>query len=95
MAIDVAEVRRIARLACLEPDRLDLDTLSRQLRSILDHVALLDEVDVEGTPPTSQATSAGTRRRDDEPVAGPGAEEALRNAPDASEGHFRVPSVIE
>ena len=36
----------------------DLDGLTRDLQSILDHVALLDELDVEGVEPTATVAAA-------------------------------------
>jgi len=94
-AIDRAEVRRIARLARLELDEADVDVLSSQLASILDYVAMLDELDLVEVPPTSHRLSdAGHALREDAPSPGLGTAEALANAPDAADGHFRVPRVL-
>jgi aspartyl/glutamyl-tRNA(Asn/Gln) amidotransferase C subunit len=92
LPIDVAEVRRIALLARLEPERLDLETLCVQLGSILDHVARLDEAATGVSAETRPV--ARTRLRPDERTEGAGADEALRPAPDRGSGHFRVPRVL-
>jgi len=94
VALDQDEVRRIALLAHLDPDRLPLRSLRDQLEAILDHVALLDEVEASGVTDPASADPVAAMR-DDRPAAATGAEDALRNAPDTEAGHFRVPRVIE
>jgi aspartyl/glutamyl-tRNA(Asn/Gln) amidotransferase C subunit len=97
VAIDDEEVRRIAELAQLEPEPHELRSLSRQLGSILDLAAMLDEVELElaAIPSRTAAPAAPARLRLDEPRSGPGAENALRNAPDPGPGYFRVPRVLD
>lgn len=92
--MDLEEVRRIALLARLELDEATLVAFRSQLRSILDYVAMLDDIDVRSTAPTSWARSVGQPLREDEEQASLSAEEALCNAPDAAAGHFRVPRVL-
>ena len=94
MTIGRDEVLRIAGLAKLELDPTD-NSLVDSLQSILEYVALLDEVDVSDVEPTSFGAPGISRDREDEPRAGLTAEEALRNAPDGLEGQFRVPGVLD
>lgn len=94
MAIDPAEVRRIAQLAHLELDDATVVEFAEQLESILHHVAALDELDLGEVPPTRWALEAGGRLREDIEQPGLTAEQALANAPDAAAGHFRVPRVL-
>ena len=94
MTIGRDEVLRIAGLAKLELDPTDT-SLVDSLQSILEYVALLDEVDVSDVEPTSFGAPAISRDREDEPRTGLTAEEALRNAPDGLEGQFRVPGVLD
>lgn len=93
MTIGRDEVLRIADLANLELDPTDKD-LAESLQSIVEYVALLDELDVSGVEPTSFGIVGDTPLREDEPRAGLTAEEALRNAPDGRDGFFRVPGVL-
>lgn len=95
VAVDAAEVRRIAELASLELDPKTIETLRRELQSILDHVAILAEVDVSAVPPSRAHRSAATRLRDDVVQPSLATEQALANAPDSGSGHFRVPRVLE
>jgi len=88
------ELLRIAGLAKLELDPTDT-SLVDSLQSILEYVALLDEVDVSDVEPTNFGAPGFSRDREDEPRAGLTAEEALRNAPDGLEGQFRVPGVLD
>jgi len=88
------EVIRIARLAHLDLDPETVPELARQLRAILDYVALLDEVAVEAVPPTAGASGERQPLRADDPVPSLPQERSLANAPDAAEGHFRVPRVL-
>ncbi len=94
MAIDSAEVRRIADLACLELDPETLEEFREQLASILDYVARLDELADEPPVTSLDAPAARAALRDDEPKGGLDTDEALHNAPDAARGHFRVPRVL-
>jgi aspartyl-tRNA(Asn)/glutamyl-tRNA(Gln) amidotransferase subunit C len=93
--IDHAEVRRIARLAHLELDDAEVEALTRDLESILDHVALLDELDVSSVEPTAFALEVPAEPREDAPGVCVPSSEALVNAPDSADGHFRVPQVID
>ncbi len=106
MSIDRERVRRVARLAHLELpedapggerllDDARLDRLAADLGAILDHVARLDALDLEGVPPTTHGTEPGPGLRPD--VVGPTLDRrtALAGAPQSDEGGFCVPKVIE
>ena len=90
MAIDSAEVRRIARLARLEPDDGEVRRLARDLESILDFVAVLDEIGPGGASSSVPGRPLAALRRD-EPQESLEPDEALDNAADSSAGFFRVP----
>ena len=94
MPIQADEVLRIARLAHLELDRASATRVTGQLQAILDHVALLEGIDLEDVPATTSASLASAPLREDEPVPSLPVEEALANAPDAATGFFRVPQVL-
>ncbi len=94
MAIDHAEVRRIARLAHLEPDADAVATLARELQSILDHVAVLDELDLESVPSTTNRPHDRQPLREDTERTSLSSDDALSNAPEHAAGHFLVPRVL-
>ncbi len=90
--IDVAKVARLARLD-LEAD--DLARLQGQLGAILEHAARVQALPTEGVPPTSHPLPMVNAFRPDE-VRPPLAQEAvLDQAPDAADGYFRVPPILE
>ena len=93
--IDAREVRHIASLAKLDLDDKTVEQFRHQLQAILDYVALLAEVDVSDVPPTTSPVEGGRSPREDRPAPSLSPEEALANAPDASDDHFRVPRVIQ
>lgn len=94
MRIDSEEVRRIAALARLELDDATVEQFRAQLGTILDHVALIDSLGVEGVAPTAHPLDARQPLRPDVPTPSLTQAEALRPAPDAAAGHFRVPKVL-
>jgi aspartyl-tRNA(Asn)/glutamyl-tRNA(Gln) amidotransferase subunit C len=94
VAIDRAEVRRISVLAHLELDDAAIDSLTRDLESILAYVALLDELDVASVEPTPTAGDAAPALREDRVRPSVANSAALANAPDGSAGYFRVPRVL-
>ncbi len=95
MPIDPAEVRRIAALARLGLDERTVETFRHQLQTILDHVAMLDRLDVDAVPPTAGLSETGQPLRADRRHACLPERDALGNAPDAAMNLFRVPRVIE
>lgn len=95
MPIDADEVLRIAKLARLEFEPKSVPRLRRQMQSILDYVATLEELDVSDLPPTvATRFDAGAPREDRTSPSLP-REDALRNAPDHAQGLFRVPRVLK
>ena len=96
MAISRSEVLKIAVLAKLHFDEAELEEFTVQFQRILDYVETLKEVDIDGVAPTSHVARTeekGAFREDETRVSLP-AEEALQNAPDSGDGHFKVPKVI-
>ncbi|CAM2067270.1 Asp-tRNA(Asn)/Glu-tRNA(Gln) amidotransferase subunit GatC [Sulfidibacter corallicola] len=88
-------VAHYAKLANLQFDDSEAELLARQLGSILDHVAKIGELDLEGVPATSSILHDATAFREDEPRASLGTQAALQNAPDTESDHFLVPKVIQ
>lgn len=95
MTIDKETARRAAHLARIEIAESDLDNLAVELSHILDFMEQLNEVDVEGVEPMTSVTPMALIRRADEVTDGGYPEKILANAPDAREGFFAVPKVVE
>jgi aspartyl-tRNA(Asn)/glutamyl-tRNA(Gln) amidotransferase subunit C len=94
LPIDSADVDHIADLARLELDEATLEDFRHQLQAILDHVSLLDALDVAQVPPTTLARLESRSPREDRPSPSLARDDALANAPDAIDGFFRVPPVL-
>lgn len=95
MAIDTDTARKIARLARIRVEEDRLPALAREFDAILGFVAQLEEVDVDGVEPMTSVTPMRLKRRPDVVTDGNRQAEVLLNAPDAREGFFAVPKVVE
>jgi len=95
MKISVDQVRYVAELARLELDPGEEARLTGQLNAILEYMSQLSEVDTDGVEPTSHVLPLTNVMRDDVPRDCLPTAEALANAPEAEQGHFAVPKIIE
>lgn len=95
MSIDRETARKVAKLARIRVDDADLPALSEKLSSILGFMEQLNEVDVTGVEPMTGVTPMRLKRRADVVTDGNIQEAILKNAPDAREGFFAVPKVVE
>lgn len=95
MSIDTDTVRKVARLARLSLREDELAPLAAELNGILGWVEQLGEVDVTGVEPMTSVTPMALKRRSDEVTDGNRQADILANAPDAREGFFTVPKVVE
>jgi aspartyl-tRNA(Asn)/glutamyl-tRNA(Gln) amidotransferase subunit C len=94
-AISREEVAHLARLARLAVDDTELDTFAGQLDVILQSVARVGEVAADDIPPTSHSVPLTNVLREDVEVPCLSREEALSGAPDAEDGRFRVPRILD
>lgn len=95
MSIDTDTARRVAHLARIRVEEESLPDLAQALSSILDLMEQLNEVDVAGVEPMTSVTPMRLKRRPDGVTDGGMAARILANAPDAREGFFAVPKVVE
>ena len=95
MSIDTETARRVAKLARIEVDERDLPALAVELSGILTFMEQLNEVDVAGIEPMTSVTPMRLKRRADVVTDGNIQDLVLKNAPDAREGFFAVPKVVE
>lgn len=91
------EVERIASLANLSLSDADIAKYARDLKEILGYVNQLNELDTEGVEPMAQVLHAENLAplRADTPGPSFDQDTALRSAPLAGDGHFKVPKVID
>ena len=95
MSIDTATARKVAKLARIRVEEADLPKLAEQLSGILGFMEQLNEVDVTGIEPMVSVTPMRLARRADVVTDGNIQGQVLANAPDAREGFFAVPKVVD
>ncbi len=95
MSIDIETARRVAKLARIRVEEAALPALARDLSGILGFMEQLNEVDVTGIEPMTSVTPMRLKRRTDAVTDGNIQAQILKNAPDAREGFFAVPKVVE
>ena len=93
MAISREDVLHVASLARLEIPEDEVEAVREQLGAILEAVGKVAELDLAGVEPTSHPLDLVNQWAEDEPRPSLPQEEALLNAPDPSDGSFRVPAV--
>ena len=95
MSIDLETAARVAKLARIKVEEEQLPALAQEFNTILGFIEQLNEVDVEGVEPMTSVTPMALRRRTDVVTDGGMQDKILKNAPDAREGFFAVPKVVE
>ncbi|WP_142849766.1 Asp-tRNA(Asn)/Glu-tRNA(Gln) amidotransferase subunit GatC [Telmatospirillum sp. J64-1] len=95
MSLDKATVRTIANLARIEVPDEELDHLAGELSRIVDFVEQLSEVNTDGVAPMTSVAEMTLPRRQDVVSDGNCRDGVLANAPDADDGFFCVPKVVE
>ncbi|MEO0670118.1 MAG: Asp-tRNA(Asn)/Glu-tRNA(Gln) amidotransferase subunit GatC [Pseudomonadota bacterium] len=95
MSIDESTAARVAKLARIKVAPEQLPALASEFNTILGFIEQLAEVDVEGVEPMTSVTPQRLKRRADAVTDGSQQAAVLANAPDAREGFFAVPKVVE
>jgi aspartyl-tRNA(Asn)/glutamyl-tRNA(Gln) amidotransferase subunit C len=95
MSIDTATAAKVAKLARIKVEEGDLPALAQEFNAILGFIEQLEEVDVDGVEPMVSVTPQRLKRREDVVTDGDQPGKVLANAPDAREGFFSVPKVVE
>jgi aspartyl-tRNA(Asn)/glutamyl-tRNA(Gln) amidotransferase subunit C len=95
MTITRQEVAHLARLSRLALDDDELDHLAGQLDVIIGAVARVSEVAADNIPPTSHAVPMTNVFRPDVVQPCLSQQDALAGAPEAEDGRFRVPRILD
>ena len=95
MSVTKEDVKKVARLSRIAVPEERLEQLAGELTGIMGWIEQLNEVDVEGVEPMTSVTPMRLKRREDVVTEGGQADKVLSNAPDAREGFFAVPKVVE
>ena len=89
------DINHVALLARLELTDSEKDLFSRQVGDIIDYMKKLNELDTSGIEPTAHVLPLKNVFRDDKTRESLPQVKAMQNAPDQSEGFYRVPRIIE
>jgi aspartyl-tRNA(Asn)/glutamyl-tRNA(Gln) amidotransferase subunit C len=93
--LTLEEVEHVALLARLELTPEEKEKLTHDLNTVLGHFERLQELDTADVPPTSHAIPMANVFREDEVRPSLPRESFLNEAPDAREGFFVVPRIVE
>ena len=95
MSIDKDTVKHIAKLARISLDEKKVNSLSKDLSSIMKFIEKLNELNTDKTTPLTSIINSSLRTRKDEIKDGKIRDQILKNSPDKNKEFFVVPKVIE
>jgi len=95
MSIDKNTVKHISKLARISLDDEKIDSLSKDLSSIIKFIEKLNELKTDKIKPLTSIINASLKLRKDEIKDGKIRDQILKNSPEKNEEFFVVPKVIE
>jgi len=95
MSISHEDVLHVAKLAKLQLNESEVETMRQDLEKILDYVAQLSELDTADVPPTAHVAVSHTPLREDAAHEVLSTEETLREAPRRAGDGFAVPAFVD
>ena len=95
MSIDKDTVKHISKLARISLDEKKINSLSKDLSSIMKFIEKLNELNTDKTTPLTSIINSSLRTREDEIKDGKIRDQILKNSPDKNKEFFVVPKVIE
>jgi aspartyl-tRNA(Asn)/glutamyl-tRNA(Gln) amidotransferase subunit C len=90
--IERDEVRHVAALARLQLSDAEVDRMAVELAGVLEHIATIAQLDLDGVAPTSHVVAVENALRADVPRPCLPRERALESAPQVLDDGFAVPS---
>lgn len=95
MPLSRADVEHVAELAHVDLESAEIDDITAQLSSIIDHVQRLQQLDTSGVEPTAQLIPMHNVMRADVAEESWSQAAVLANAPRAQGGLFEVQAVLD
>ena len=95
MSIDKDTVKHISKLARISLDEKKVDSLSKDLTSIMKFIENLNKLNTDKTSPLTSIINASLKSRKDEVKDGKIRDQILKNSPEKNKEFFVVPKVIE
>ena len=95
MSIDKNTVKHISKLARISLDEKNIDSLSKDLTSIMKFIENLNKLNTNKIVPLTSIINASLKSRKDEVKDGKIRDQILKNSPEKNDEFFVVPKVIE
>ena len=95
MSIDKDTVKHISKLARISLDENKVESLSKDLTSIMKFIENLNKLNTDKTVPLTSIINASLKSRKDEVKDGKIRDQVLKNSPEKNDEFFVVPKVIE
>ena len=95
MSIDKDTVKHISKLARISLDEKKVDSLSKDLTSIIKFIEKLNKLNTDKVEPLTSIINASLTSRKDEVKDGKIRDQILKNSPEKNDEFFVVPKVIE
>jgi len=95
MSIDKDTVKHISKLARISLDENKVESLSKDLTSIMKFIENLNNLNTDKIPPLTSIINASLKSRKDEVKDGKIRDQILKNSPEKNDEFFVVPKVIE
>ena len=95
MKLNRKDVEHVALLSRLELSETELGKFTGQLDAILEYIDVLNQVDTSAVEPMAHVLEIRNVMRADEVQPSLPREAALQNAPEAEDGFFKVPKIVE
>ena len=95
MSIDKNTVKHISKLARISLDDEKIDSLSKDLSSIIKFIEKLNELKTDETKPLTSIINSSLKPRKDEIKDEKIRDQILKNSPEKNDEFFVVPKVIE
>ena len=95
MSIDKDTVKHISKLARISVNDKKVDSLSKDLSSIIRFIEKLNKLNTDNVKPLTSIIDASLKSREDEIRDGKIRDQILKNSPENNEEFFVVPKVVE
>ena len=95
MSIDKDTVKHISKLTRISLDEKKVDSLSKDLTSIMRFIENLNKLNTNKIEPLTSIIDASLNSRKDDVKDGKIRDQILKNSPEKNEEFFVVPKVIE
>lgn len=88
-------IKKIADSVRIAISDEEAEKYTNEISSTIEYANILSELNTDDVEPTTHGIVLGNVLRKDKPKQTITQEEALNNAPDQEDGHFKVPTIME